>query len=300
MMPTPKKALSTSAAINADHKKGQKAVELFRAAYNKAGLPEDDAQYLNENPEFPAALLEVMKRLSVSNQFADEERVSTYGYLSGYTKPKDIAWQSNRLRELFPGIGFHDEKATTMAVAEGDEGLFVIPVWQSFAKLHKVTTYADVVRIVHAKLKDTRKGKFYNYRENEMTPANLRETARKVEVMGTIAESQKGFDLLVVSAQFGIVHRGRSVRRARVVIGGKGSGLGAFEIGIMLLLHPERLQHYDDLWIDCAGDEFKPSGEREFSSAPYFYFHGGELEFDTGRVGPANEHCGSASVSLPQ
>jgi hypothetical protein len=26
-------------------------------------------------------------------------------------------------------------------------------------------------------------------------------------------------------------------------------GLGAFAIGIMLLTHPERLKHYDDLWI---------------------------------------------------
>lgn len=300
MMPTPKKALLTSATVTADHKKAQRAIELFRAMYNKAGLSEDDAQFLNENPEFPQAMLDAIKKHSVSNEFADEEVSSTYGYLSGYTKPKDVLWQSNRLREIFPGIGFHDEAAQVMAVPEGMEGLFVIPTWQSFAKLHGVATYPEAVKIVLAKLKETRKGKFYNWRENEMGAANLRESARKVQAMERIAETQKGFDLLVIPAQFGIVHRGRSVRRARVVIGGKGFGLGAFEVGIMLLLHPERLANYDDLYIDCAGDEFKPSDEREFSFAPLFRFHGGGLGFGALRVGSADDRCGSTSASLPQ
>jgi len=290
-MPT-QHALSTSAAITADHKKGQKAVELFRAAYNKAGLVEDDAQFLNENPEFPQALLDAIKRLSVSNQYADEEVSSTYGYRSGYTKPKDVIWQSNRLRELFPGIGFHDESTLNVDLPEGAEGRFVIPRWQSMAP-----TYNEAVLKVFAKLKETRKGKFYNWREGA---ANLRESARKAQAMEQIGESQKGFDLLVIPCGFGLQHRGRSVRRARVVIGGKGFGLGAFEVGIMLLLHPERLNNYDDLYIDCAGDEFKPSDEREFSYAPVFIFDGGRLKFSAGRVGSARGHCGSASASLPQ
>ncbi len=295
----PTKTLSTS-TVTADHKKGQKAVELFRAAYNKANLVEDDAQYLNENPEFPAGLADLIKRCSISNQFANEEVASTYGYLSGYIKPRDVAWQSNCSRELFPGVGFHDEKAAQMAMPKGAEGLFVIPTWQSFAKLHHVTTYAEAVRIVLAKLKETRKGQFSNWRENEMDSAHLRETAWKAEAMATIAEQQKDSDLLVIPAQFGIVHRGRSVRRARVVIGGKGFGLGAFEVGIMLLLHPERLANYDDLWIDCAGDEFKPGGERVFSRAPIFFFHGGRLGFGADGVGGAGGCYGSASAFLPQ
>ena len=149
-------------------------------------------------------------------------------------------------------------------------------------------------------MKETRKGKFCNYRENEMTPENIRETAHKTACMSQIAEQQKGYDILIVPAQFGIAHRGKSVRRARVVIGGKGFGLGAFEVGIMLLLHPERLQHYDDLWIDCAGDEFKPGGESAFSCAPFFRFSGGVLEFDVIGVVGARDDCGSSSASFPQ
>ena len=78
-MPT-ETPLSTSTAIiiNADHKKGLKAGELFRAQYNNAKLDEDSAQFLNENPNFPAGMLELIKKCAVSDQFADEEHSSTY------------------------------------------------------------------------------------------------------------------------------------------------------------------------------------------------------------------------------
>src|SRR5262249_34336611 len=54
-----------------------------------------------------------------------------------------------------------------------------------------------------------------------------------------------------------ILHRGRSVHTAREVMGRRRQFvLGAFAVGIMLLAHPERLQHNDDLWSYCAGDEY--------------------------------------------
>lgn len=280
--------------------KGQKFISIVDAAYNKAGLSEEEAQYVNDTAGLGALISKFIADSRSPKLYADEEVSSRYGYLSGYTKPKDVIWQSNRLRELFSGIGFHDDKAAQMAVPEGAEGLFVIPTWQSFAKAHGVSTYAEAVGLVLAKLKETLKGKFYNYRENEMGSDNLRESARKAEVMEQIAQSQKGYDLLVIPAQFGLIHRGRSVRRARVVIGNKGFGLGAFEVGIMLLTHPERLQHYDDLYVDCAGDEFKPSDEHEFSRAPLFFFDGVKLRFDTNEVVHANVLYGSASGFLPQ
>jgi len=51
----------------------------------------------------------------------------------------------------------------------------------------------------------------------------------------------KHHDILVVPAQFGLRHRGRSVRRVREVMNANEFGLGVFAIGIMLLTHPERL-----------------------------------------------------------
>jgi hypothetical protein len=95
------------------------------------------------------------------------------------------------------------------------------------------------------------------------------------------------------------------VRRAREVMnanecGLSECGLGAFAIGIMLLCHPERLKHYDDLWIDCAGDEFAPDADGVFSESPYFRFLDDGVRFDARVVGHARDYYGSASVCLPQ
>ena len=77
-------------------------------------------------------------------------------------------------------------------------------------------------------------------------------------------------------------------------------GLDVFSIGIMILTHPERLQHYDDLWIDCAGDEFSPDAGGAFYRAPYFIFRGGEVRFGAHVVGNANVRYGSALAVISQ
>lgn len=62
MMPT-RNALSTS-FTTADSPKGQKAVEIFRAQYNKAGLDEEGAQLLNEHAGFAAYLAAGLRQFS--------------------------------------------------------------------------------------------------------------------------------------------------------------------------------------------------------------------------------------------
>ena len=76
-------------------------------------------------------------------------------------------------------------------------------------------------------------------------------------------------------------------------------GLDAFAVGIMLLTHPERLVAYEDLWIDCAGDEYLPDADGQFEYAPCFLFIDGKGKFDAGWFGDALEGCGSASGFVP-
>ncbi|MBU0624750.1 hypothetical protein KKF05_00220 [Patescibacteria group bacterium] len=108
------------------------------------------------------------------------------------------------------------------------------------------------------------------------------------------------FDILVVPAQFGLRHRGRSVRRAREVFMANEFGLGAFAIGIMLLTHPEREVQWEQLHVDCAGDEFAPEAGGGFSGAPLFRFSGGGVGFSARWFDDAYEFCGSASAFLSQ
>lgn len=270
-------------------------VRFVEDGIDATSLQKDGAQRLIENGgEFQVELKKLVERFSVTNQYADEEVESSYGYLSGY-KPKGITEQTNRLRELFPGIGYANEKLAKASLPENAEGWFAIPRWEKVAP-----TYGEAVQKVLDLIKQTRNGAFYNYREGQLGSNQLRQSTKQVAMFQKLGDEQNGHDILMMPAQFGIRHRGRSVRRAREVMNANECGLGAFAIGIMLLTHPECLQHYDDLWIDCAGDEFAPRADGGFSESPYFEFDGGGVKFDSLDVGLAYGRYGSASVCLPQ
>lgn len=272
-------------------------VRFVEDGIDAMNLQKDGAQRLIENGgDFQAELKRLVERFSITNQYADEEVESSCGYLSGYTpNGKGITEQTNRLRELFPGIGYANEKLAEAGLPENAEGWFAIPRWEKVAP-----TYSEAVQKVLDLIKQTRNGAFYNYRDGELGPNQLRQSQKSTTMFQKLGDEQKDQDILVVPAQFGIRHRGRSVRRAREVMNANECGLGAFAIGIMLLTHPERLQHYDDLWIDCAGDEFAPRAGGGFSGSPCFRFGGGRVRFDASAVDIAYGYYGSASVCLPQ
>ena len=290
--------MSTTLITSRDPK-GLHAVGLFEAVYNKAKLDEERAQRLNENGgEFQAGIKALIEQFSVTNQFASEEVASNYTYPSGY-KVKDLVPQSNDLRGLIGGVGFFDQDYITLvqsgkvALPDGAEGWFAIPRWQKIAP-----TYNEAVEKVLAMIASKRK--FYNWREGQLGPDRLRQHPRTAHALDLIAEQQKGADLLIVPAQFGKRHAGRSVRRAREVFTSPEFGLDAFTNAVMLLTHPERLTRYEDLWIDCAGDEYAPDADGGFDNAPVFSFLDGKVRFGTRWVGHARERYGSASGFVPQ
>ncbi|MDR3547860.1 MAG: hypothetical protein P4M11_06280 [Candidatus Pacebacteria bacterium] len=244
------------------------------------------------------------KDLSVTDKYKDEERSSTYGYLSGY-EPKSLTEQCNRLRELFPGVGYPNQDLLAqiekgeVPLPKGSEGWFAIPNRIKHPQIFGLI-YGGAVQKVFNVLKQTRNGKFHNFREGQLGPEYLRLTARTEKFLADLSEVQGNPDILIVPAQFGLRHRGRSVRRAREVYVVNEFGFDPFTVGIMLLTHPERLQNTDDLWIDCGGAEFSPGADGDFSRAPFFYFHGGRVKFDVGWVLGANELYGSVSGFAPQ
>ncbi len=292
--------MSTTLITSRDPK-GLQAVTIFEAAYNKAKLDDDSAQLLNERgDELKAGVTELIAKLSITNQYADEETESTYGYLSGYTKPKSLVEQVGILQKLFPELGDCDDSIFAHGEKElpdGAEGYFAIPRWQKIGK-----TYGEALQKVLDALSKAYGGRFKNWREGQLGPNNLRQSAKSVGMWEKLGNEQKG-DILVVPAQFGLRHRGRSVRRAREVMRKAEFGLGAFAVGIMLLTHENRLKDLDDLWIDCAGDEFHDPQDSDapFGHAPCFRFGDVGLEFDTSWSVTASDDYGSASGwSVPQ
>jgi len=282
-------------------------MSIVEAAYNKAGLNEKEAQRVNDTPGLSEIITNFIAENRVTDQFKDEEVPSQYGYLSGYNKPKGLTEQANLLRQLFSGLGFVNldlqgaiEKGE-VPLPQNTEGWFAIPNWMKNPKIFGAS-YNEALQVILNKIKETRNGAFYNYREGQIGPKQLRQTATSEKFWKQISEEQGDPDILIVAAQFGIRHRGRSVRRAREVMLDNGSefGLGAFAVGIMLLTHPERLMNYDDLWIDCAGDEYDvPDAGVRFDRAPCFDFNDGKVEFGTCFVGDASVCYGSVSAFLP-
>lgn len=239
------------------------------------------------------AIVNTTQELSITNRYANEEVESGYGYLSDYKKSHGIIEQTNRLRELFPGIGFADEKLVEQSVSTNAEGWFAIPRWQQIA-----STYGEACQKVFDLIRKTRGGKFCNSRDGQLGPQYLRQSKKSAKAWEALGEAQEGYDILVVPAQFGLRHRGRSVRRALEVMNSREFGLGTFAIGIMILTHPKRLANYDDLWIDCAGDEFSPDGDGDFLSYLFFSFGDGRVKLYSYWDSRASGYCGSVSGFL--
>jgi len=285
--------------------KGLHATGLFEAVYNKSKLDDARAQRLNERGgELQDGIAKLIAELSVSDQYANEEVRSNYTYPKEYKGPKPILDQIKAIANIF---GLDPSQAIEFAknlpaLPEGAKGWFAIPSVDALAKKHfpevtdPVQKYCQAVQLVHAKIAASRS--FYNYREGQITPAQLRVHAHTAHALDLIAETQKG-DILIVAAQLGMRHRGKSVRRAREVFVANEFGLGSLAVGSIVLTHPERLVRWEELDMDCAGDEFSPEADGGFSRSPYFYFDDGRVEFGTGFVAHPDGRFGSVSGFLP-
>ena len=249
-----------------------------------------------------------MVQHSVSNQFADEEISSSYVYPKEYRGVKPIGAQVEIIAKAFGlSLGYTsdwiEKVLPTMTLPEGAEGWFAIPSDSAIAKRHfpevmdSQEKYRRAVELMFSIIGKSRS--FYNYCDGEITPRQLRQHARTLHALDLIVEQQKG-DILIVPAQFGMGHPGRSVRRARECFTANEFGLGALAVGSMALTHPERFVRWQQLHTDCAGDEFAPSAFGTFSGSPFFSFDGVGLEFGVGVVSLADDACGSVSGFIPQ
>lgn len=254
------------------------------------------------------AVRSALARLSVSQEYANEEVASTWAYPPEYTGPAPIGEQINKLATLFSlSLGetmrFVEQVLPTLSLPDGAEGWFAIPSVNAIAARHfkSVTNpherYCRAVLLMLEKLKKSRK--FYNYREGEITVDRLRQHARTTMMLERIGETQKG-DLLVIPSQFGFRHAGRSVRRGRAVYAKTEFGHGTLAVGSMIFTHPKRFVRKEQLHTDCAGDEFAPEADGNFSYAPLFGFFDGEVKFCTNPDRDAIDMYGAPTGFLPQ
>ena len=279
--------------ITSRDSKGLHAVGLFEVAYNKAKLDDRKAQQLNEKGgEFQEGIMVLIRELTSPEQYADEEVASEYGYPKGF-QIRSVAEQVKTLLKHFPNFdASHVQELASGNLPEGAEGWAVIPKPDKVGK-----NYHEALGILIDLIAKDRK--FKNWRELELTKKHLRLANKTAESHAKLNE-QPG-DFWVVPFQFGIWHRGKSVRRARVCFTDNEFGLGAYEVAVLLLTHPDRIQP-NHLNIDCAGVEYAPSADGDFFACLSFGwgYSFRRLGLDYGRAGYAYSEWGSASAFLPQ
>lgn len=204
-----------------------------------------------------------------------------YTYPENY-KVKPVAEQWKTLEKVFPAL----KKYTLPESPENtSEGLFVIPNWRLLA-----ANYPNAVKLVIGKIADSRP--FYNYLSNSMD--KIRETPQKAKFWDSNAEG-----IMILPCQFGSKWAGKSVEHVRANKAPNELLLGAYEVALMILTHPERLEKWDELDCDCAGDEF-PGADGVFSGYPFLGFRGGRARFGAFGVSFAGGYFGSVSGFVPQ
>ncbi|MBI2039088.1 MAG: hypothetical protein HYT22_02325 [Candidatus Niyogibacteria bacterium] len=166
---------------------------------------------------------------------------------------KPIYEQVQTLYRFFPELDTNQGfMPYAYKIPEGAEGLFAIPQWQAIAP-----TYNEAVEKVFAALASQRT--FHNWLEGRLSSEYLRRTQRTIDMWEKLEKEQRVHDIVLVPAQFGFRHRGKSVLQARASFAENEFGLGAYEIGIMLLTHPERLQgsSYGDYTLRAESSKYR-------------------------------------------
>ncbi len=243
-----------------------------------------------------------LQDLSVSGKSKKKKVRPSHGYLSGYKPIKkfslekiliDLHRQADIISKLFgvkPSFDLEWTRKNWENIHKYAERLFLVLKWQSIAPV-----YAEAVEIVLSKLNEVYGGHFQSYCEGKLGGQYLRQQVLTASTFQKLGEEQNGYDIIVISAQFGLRHRGRSVHRVREVLLDNEFELSVFAVGIMLLTHHDRLKRYNDLWINCAGDGYTSSAGSEFLHALVFRFVGDKLRLGTSSVSGACNSCGSAS-----
>lgn len=257
----------------------------------KMGNKFDEQKFIEDSDECALSTRKLVAGFFRANQFVKQEKESAHEYPAGYVV-RNIKKQIEVIQQLFPHIGSADMSVVRQPLPQHAEGWFAIPQWQTLG-----TTYSKAVKKVMAMIKLRR-----NYCDgagNGFFLNDLRQCNKSVKMWQKLANQQNDNDILIIPAQFGLRHRCHSALRAREVFEVNEFGLGVFAAGIMLLTHPEREVQFDQLHVDCVGDNFSDD-KRLGDKSPIFdiNYESGMLRLDTHFSDDVYGKYGSASAFL--
>lgn len=277
-----------------DHQ-GIRTLEMFKQTYDDFGLDSLSAgRVVDCGIEFQDSVERIIRDLISANRFAGEECRSDCDYPASYCQ-KPIRQQVALLADMFglnPDPTFEMiDRISVLKLPLRAEGLFAFPVWQEVG-----STYGEAVKRVFTLIATERS--FYNHISEELGENLLRQDNKSVRMVEEVRRRQDGCQILVVPAQFGRFHRGRSPRRAREISLENEFCLGTFAVGAMLLSHPVRESNGERLHLSCPGDVHMPGPLCGFLNTPVFVFDNDKLKFASLPSGCADPNFGAASGFL--
>jgi hypothetical protein len=265
------------------------SIQVFLERFKDAGGTSDLRKLAINNPAIAKAMIEAGRPFLITE--------SDFTYPDEYTV-KPIAEQIAILSEFF---GLNGTKALAFTVnlpelLEGSESYFAIPRWQAITR-----SYGEALEKVITLIRKSRK--FTNHCSDEFDEKYLRQSERTKTMFSKLCEQQKG-DIIIVPAQFGLRHRGKSVCFTLEVFDDNEFGLGTFAVACMLLTHPKREKEepgaYRQLHACCAGDELAPKADGQFDHVPSFFGVSVELHIGDRWMHNVCDRFGSASGFVMQ
>lgn len=243
----------------------------------------------------------------ITNPFWDEKIEPALEYPKNW-EPVSITEQLEALRSFYPDLdSSHVESiAENISAPEAADGVFVVPKPSSVAakrgiedpfgkgyrRLLEVTVLDHIVK----------QRNFLYYRGLDVTDDTHRMGQLASDAISRMEEEQSG-DYLVFAAQTGKKWAGSSPSFARWEMehGVREFPLPSWCAAHIILTNPKRLEKYEDLGIDCPGDEYRFRGSPEIPNCFSFYFDsfGGDGLWFSTTVGQGGRYrSGSASGFL--
>lgn len=304
---------ATAQTVTQRDPKGIGFINKVGAIYDKAGLSEDEAQLVNQAPGLSELIRNFIAENRVPNKYKDQEVRSKYTYPKEYKGPRPIEEQ---IKTIAQALGLNPAEALEFAKNLPDfktfvpeyalphVGWFAIPSVDAIATkhFHNVVDSAErncrAILFILDNIAATRS--FHNWRKGQITKERLRISERTEQGLVILAQIQKG-DILVIAAQLGMTHRGRSTLRAEECFAGNEYGFTSVMGGSVARTHPERFVRFEELDMDLLGELFDdPDSGVRFGDSPYLGFSDDGLKFGTGPRDDAAGIYGTASFFLPQ
>lgn len=200
------------------------------------------------NEEFDTLTKNLIREHSVSKLFIDEECYPEKDFFY-HVDAKKIDDQLLILNKHFPKLEtiskvYHFDKNST----EGKPNIFIIPDWEKVS-----TSYGSACEIILNILISIHGSNFSTSKVNEFFTWDIKPTLELTRGIYKLKEIQKNSDYLIFNCNLGLKHAGKSARRALATFKDNEFPLGVFEVGVILITHPELLKGTFSTYIGTPG-----------------------------------------------